>query len=200
MPSGSSEPGDANGSASTQCRSCARLRGGAMRLRTYLPTALVLLLLLGATAVATVAMLADANEKARLRFDDRVTAFSTLLEDAMRSYLQVLQAGAAAVNAMPSVTHGQWQKFVQDLSPEDNYPGIRGIGYVKRLRAERDQRICRGAAPRGTPGLSLSTGRRARRLHGDRLLGARRLAQPSGGRLRHVFRTPSAGSHGAGAR
>lgn len=106
-----------------------------MRLRTYLPTALVLLLLLGATAVATVAMLADANEKARLRFDDRVTAFSTLLEDAMRSYLQVLQAGAAAVNAMPSVTHGQWQKFVQDLSPEDNYPGIRGIGYVKRLRA-----------------------------------------------------------------
>jgi CHASE1-domain containing sensor protein/two-component sensor histidine kinase len=105
-----------------------------MRLRSYVPTALVLLLLLGATAVATVAMLADANEKARQRFDDRVTAFTTLVEDAMRSYQQVLQAGAAGINAMPDVTHRQWQKFVRDLSLDDFYPGIRGIGYVKRLQ------------------------------------------------------------------
>ncbi len=106
-----------------------------MGLRSYLPTALVLLLLLGATAVATVAMLADADEKARQQFDDRVMAFSTLLSDAMRSYQQVLRAGAAAVNAMPAVTRDQWHKFVRDLSPDDFYPGIRGIGYVKRLRA-----------------------------------------------------------------
>lgn len=106
-----------------------------MGLGSYLPTVLVLFLLLGATAVATVAMLADANEKARQQFDDRMIAFTTLLEDAMRSYQQALQAGAAAVNAMPSVTRGQWHKFVRDLSPDDFYPGIRGIGYVKRLEA-----------------------------------------------------------------
>ena len=106
-----------------------------MGLGSYLPTVLVLLLLLGATAVATVAMLADANEKARQQFDDRMVAFTTLLEDAMRSYQQVLRAGAAAVNAMPGVTREQWQKFVRDLSPDDFYPGIRGIGYVKRLQA-----------------------------------------------------------------
>jgi two-component sensor histidine kinase/CHASE1-domain containing sensor protein len=98
------------------------------------PTAIVLLLLLGATAVATIAMLADAEEKARQQFNDRVAGFSTLLEDAMRSYQQVLRAGAAAVNAMPAVTRGQWQKLVADLSPGDFYPGIRGIGYVKRLQ------------------------------------------------------------------
>lgn len=105
-----------------------------MRLRTYLPTAAVLLLLLSATAIATVAMLADAEQNARRQFDDRVTAFSALLEDAMRSYQQVLRAGAAAVNAMPSVTRGKWRAFVHDLSAGDFYPGIRGIGYVKRLQ------------------------------------------------------------------
>jgi CHASE1-domain containing sensor protein/two-component sensor histidine kinase len=99
-----------------------------------MPTAIVLLLLLGATAVATMATLAEAEEKARQQFDDRVTGFSTLVEDAMRSYQQVLRAAAAAVNAMPAVTRGQWQKLVRDLSPGDFYPGIRGIGYVKRLR------------------------------------------------------------------
>jgi CHASE1-domain containing sensor protein/two-component sensor histidine kinase len=104
-------------------------------LRTYLPTVLVLLLLLGATAVATAAMLSDAEEKARQQFDDRVTAFSTLLEDAMRSYQQVLRAGAAVVNAVPTVTRERWHKFVRDLSPDDFYPGIGGIGYVKRLQA-----------------------------------------------------------------
>jgi CHASE1-domain containing sensor protein/two-component sensor histidine kinase len=102
-------------------------------LRPYVPTAIVLLLLLGATAVATIAMLTDAEEKARQQFDDRVAGFSTLLEDAMRSYQQVLRAGVAAVNAMPAVTRGQWQKLVHDLSPGDFYPGIGGIGYVKRL-------------------------------------------------------------------
>ena len=105
-----------------------------MGLRSYLPTAVVLLLLLGATAVATMALLTDADQKARQEFDDRMTAFSTLLEDAMRSYQQVLRAGAAAVNAMPSLTRDQWHKFVRDLAPDDFYPGIRGIGYVKRLQ------------------------------------------------------------------
>ncbi|MEO8652043.1 MAG: CHASE domain-containing protein [Hyphomicrobiaceae bacterium] len=106
-----------------------------MRLRSYLPTAVVLLLLLGATGVATIAMLADADEKARQQFDDRVTAFGTLLQEAMRSYQQALRAGTAAVNAMPAVTRDQWRKFVRDLSPGDFFPGIRGIGYVKRLKS-----------------------------------------------------------------
>jgi CHASE1-domain containing sensor protein/two-component sensor histidine kinase len=106
----------------------------AMRLRSYLPTAVVLLLLLGATAVATIAMLADAEEKGRQRFDERATAFETLLQEAMRSYQHVLRAGVAAVNNLPSVTRGKWHTFVRDLSPGDFYPGIRGIGYVRLLQ------------------------------------------------------------------
>lgn len=122
-----------------------------MRLRTYLPTALVLLLLLGATAVATIAMLSDADEKARQQFDDRVAGFSTLLEDAMRSYQQVLRAGAAAVNAMPAVTRSQWQNFVRDLAPDDFYPGIRGIGYVKRLQSTEIDAFVAGQRGDGRP-------------------------------------------------
>lgn len=131
MPSGSEESGDAGGPR----RRNAKPMRGPMGLRSYLPTALVLLLLLGATAVATVALLSDAEQKARQEFDDRTTAFTTLLVDAMRSYQQVLRAGAAAVNAMPNVTREQWHRFIRDLGPDDFYPGIRGIGYVKRLQA-----------------------------------------------------------------
>lgn len=135
MPSGVGDSGAGNGQLRRNPKSGSGSAGGALGLGSYLPTVLVLLLLLGATAVATVAMLADANQKARQQFDDRMTAFTTLLEDAMRSYQQVLRAGAAAVNAMPGVTREQWHKFVRDLSPDDFYPGIRGIGYVKRLQA-----------------------------------------------------------------
>jgi CHASE1-domain containing sensor protein/two-component sensor histidine kinase len=134
LPSPSGDSDDGNDQRRRSPKAASGPAGGATRLRSYVPTAIVLLLLLGATAVATVAMLADAEEKARQQFDDRVTGFSTLLEDAMRSYQQVLRAAAAAVNAMPTVTRGQWQKLVRDLSPGDFYPGIGGIGYVKRLR------------------------------------------------------------------
>ena len=135
LPSGSDDSGAGKGQLRRNAKAARGITGGAKGLRSYLPTALVLLLLLGATAVATVAMLAEADEKARQQFNDRMIAFSTLLEDAMRSYQQVLRAGAAAVNAMPGVTRGQWHNFVRDLSPDDFYPGIRGIGYVKRLRS-----------------------------------------------------------------
>ena len=140
-----------------------------MRLRSYLPTAVVLLLLLGATAVATVAMLADADEKARQQFDDRVTAFGTLLQEAMRSYQQALRAGAAAVNAMPAVTRDQWRTFVRDLSPGDFFPGIRGIGYVKRLKSTEIEAFVAEQRRLGRPDYTLQPAGRPRRLHGHRL-------------------------------
>ncbi len=105
-------------------------------MRSYAPTLLILALLLSATATATVAMLAAAAERTRIQFDDRVTAFEVLLTDAMRSYQQALRAGVAVVNAIPNVTREQWHTFVRDLRVEDFYPGIRGIGYIKRLQRD----------------------------------------------------------------
>jgi two-component sensor histidine kinase/CHASE1-domain containing sensor protein len=122
-----------------------------MRLHSYLPTAVVLLLLLGATAVATMAMLKDAEEKALQQFEGRVVAFETLLQEAMRSYQQVLRAGVAAVNILPSMTRNKWHTLVRDLSPGDFYPGIRGIGYVKLLQPAEIEAFVAGQRRDGRP-------------------------------------------------
>lgn len=105
-----------------------------MRFRAYLPTFLILLLLLGATGLASALLFADASDKARRQFQEQASAFEGLLVDAMRSYQQALRSGVAVVNALPNVTREQWRFFVRDLAVDDFYPGIQGIGYVKRLR------------------------------------------------------------------
>ncbi|ODT30082.1 MAG: hypothetical protein ABS54_03585 [Hyphomicrobium sp. SCN 65-11] len=107
-----------------------------MRFRAYIPTLLIMLLLLGATAVASWLLFSDATDKARRQFEEQANAFENLMIDVMRSYQQVLRAGVAAVNAMPAITREQWRFFIRDLAIDDFYPGTQGIGYVKRLRYE----------------------------------------------------------------
>ena len=107
-----------------------------MRFRSYIPAMLIVLMLLGATAVATYLLHADADDKARRQFQEQAMAFEGLLVDAMRSYQQVLRAGVAAVHAMPQMTRERWRLFVRDLAVDEFYPGIQGLGYVRRLRYE----------------------------------------------------------------
>ncbi|MFN3746424.1 MAG: CHASE domain-containing protein [Hyphomicrobiaceae bacterium] len=107
-----------------------------MRFRAYVPTLLILLLLLAATAIASRLLFAEATDKARREFEEQATAFEGLMVDAMRSYQQVLRAGVAAVNANPAMAREQWRLFIRDLAVDDFYPGIQGIGYAKRLRLE----------------------------------------------------------------
>ena len=82
-----------------------------MRLRVYLPTLLILLLLLSATGLASWLLVADATDRARRQFEEQASAFEGLMVDAMRSYQQVLRAGVAAMNAMPAMTREQWREF-----------------------------------------------------------------------------------------
>jgi CHASE1-domain containing sensor protein/two-component sensor histidine kinase len=107
-----------------------------MRLRVYLPTLLIFLLLLGATGLASWLLAADATDRARRQFEDQATAFEGLMVDAMRSYQQVLRAGVAAMNANPFMTREQWRHHIRDLDVNEFYPGIQGIGFAKRLRYE----------------------------------------------------------------
>jgi len=107
-----------------------------MRLRVYLSTLLILLLLLGATGLASWLLVADATDKARRQFEEQASAFEGLLVDAMRSYQQVLRSGVAAMNANPAMTREQWRHYVRDLDVDEFFPGIQGIGYVKRLSYE----------------------------------------------------------------
>lgn len=107
-----------------------------MRFRAYIPTFLILFLLLGATGATSRMLFNDATNSARQEFEEHASAFEGLLIDAMRSYQQVLRSGVAAINAMPSMTREQWRLLIRDLAVDEIYPGIQGIGYVKRLRQE----------------------------------------------------------------
>jgi two-component sensor histidine kinase/CHASE1-domain containing sensor protein len=122
-----------------------------MRLRAYVPTLLILLLLLGATVIASRLLFTDATDKARREFEEQVTAFEGLMVDAMRSYQQVLRAGVAAVNAMPAMTREPWRLFIRDLAVDDFYPGIQGIGYAKRLRFEEIEAFVEKQRQEGRP-------------------------------------------------
>lgn len=105
------------------------------RFAPYFALLASLLLTVGAWRMATLNVERAANE----RFENRAAGIRTAIIDRMAAYQQLLRAGAALFAGSDHVSSDEWQRFYSKLRVNENYPGLLGFGYAKRLaHSERD--------------------------------------------------------------
>jgi signal transduction histidine kinase len=95
---------------------------------------LVLSMLLTGLVTAVVASMSSASDDDR--FNHAVDGANDRINTRLAAYITLLRAGAAHISASESVTPAEFETFVRRFRIPDNYPGIQGVGYTARVRAE----------------------------------------------------------------
>lgn len=96
----------------------------------YLEAAVTLLLALGATGVSTWVMSHAVRNAAREEVVSETESLRDTIVDVVKTYEQVLRAGAGLVNAGGPPSRQQWRTFVNSLHLDKTFPGIQGLGYA----------------------------------------------------------------------
>ncbi len=96
----------------------------------------ILAVSLGITAWAFDSSRQHLTDQAQGRFEVRVRQVKSAIEDRLLFYEQVLRGGQGLFAASDRVTREEWRRFVGSLHVQKNYPGIQGIGYIERVRAD----------------------------------------------------------------
>ncbi len=75
----------------------------------------------------------NAERNAHDRFYFRINAVKIAIADRLRDYEAVLRGAQGLFNASDEVTREEWRAYVQSLKLDQVYPGIQGIGFVRRV-------------------------------------------------------------------
>src|SRR5262245_18573715 len=78
----------------------------------------------------------DAEGKARVRFEFRASLIANSIRNRLDDYEQALRGGVGLFAASTSVTRSEWRAYTEHLRLERIYPGIQGIGFVRRVAAK----------------------------------------------------------------
>ncbi|WP_304013716.1 CHASE domain-containing protein [Methyloversatilis discipulorum] len=99
----------------------------------------VLLATLGAT-LAVYLVWNEMDRRHRERVDERLAFvardITQQVEQRMRAYRQVLRGARALFDASDEVTHEDWKTYVGQLSLQEDFPGIQGVGFSAYVKAE----------------------------------------------------------------
>jgi signal transduction histidine kinase len=93
----------------------------------------VLLLALLATAVSTYAFHRGVAQRDRSRLSNNVDTVFDRIDMRLRSYVLLLRSTRALFAADPDVTHEEFREFEQGLEIQERFPGIRSIGFLRRI-------------------------------------------------------------------
>ena len=119
--------------------------------RAWLPkTVLAVGLIL--TVVITLLFAHSLDSKLRQRFDTDVEAARDNIQARMESYPTLLRGGAALYAVSHDVTRSDWQSYVERLRIRDLYPGLLGLGFSLRMRADETNRVSIRMEQEGIPG------------------------------------------------
>lgn len=97
---------------------------------------LTLLGLLALTVLIWHLLALDSERSARRQFDQIAQDIRTNIQHRMQTYEQVLRSAAGLYAASKSVEADEWHNFYRMLELENNYPGIRGLGFARKLSAQ----------------------------------------------------------------
>jgi PAS domain S-box-containing protein len=75
----------------------------------------------------------NAESVANERFQSRVIQIKTAVQDRLQAYEQVLRGGVGLFSASAKVSRKEWHDYVSSLHINENYPGIQGMGFSRRI-------------------------------------------------------------------
>jgi signal transduction histidine kinase len=87
------------------------------------------------TAMAAGFVAATGRDRDRSRFENAVQGAGDRIEARLGSYVALLHGATALFAASDTVTAEDFRRYVQRLDLAARYPGVRAIGYSRRLRA-----------------------------------------------------------------
>jgi PAS domain S-box-containing protein len=103
--------------------------------RLWVPYFILLVALL-LTLLATYYVAVTAEARDRLRFQNAVQDSSDVIKNRLDTYIALLRAGNALFVVDENVTRDEFREYVGRLDLRANYPGVQGMGYSERVRAE----------------------------------------------------------------
>jgi CHASE1-domain containing sensor protein len=104
--------------------------------------AFVLLASLSVTGVTWFIVHDKTMRLAQERFDFRVDTVNTALQSRLMSYQSMLRGAAALFAASGEVTRREWKSYVEAIRIKQEYPGIQGVGFSRRIPpAEREAHL-----------------------------------------------------------
>jgi PAS domain S-box-containing protein len=118
--------------------------------RAWLPNA-VLAGGLALTLLITLVYASNLKSTVRHRFEADVEAARHNIQTRMEAYLTLLRGGAALFAASGDVTRSDWQSYVERLRIRELYPGMLGLGFSLRMRAEETNRVTLFMQEEGRP-------------------------------------------------
>lgn len=102
------------------------------------------------------------TEKSQASFEYQVNHANLAIQARVRSYVDVLHGVRALFHASENVTRAQFNAYVRQLQPEQNYPGIKSLNFAPRVLAQELQafenavRNDRSLDPAGYPDFAVS--------------------------------------------
>ena len=111
------------------------------RLLPYIVMAVALAL----TCFAFVTVREQAIARDRARFDQAVNSHVVDVQDRMKACTNILRGVAARITSgrMP-ISRSAFHNYVEGLDLENQYPGIQGVGYAKRIRTGEEAHLSDG--------------------------------------------------------
>ena len=106
-----------------------------LRRRELIPHAILLAGLIVTAAAARYAHVTGALED-RLRFENDGNTVLAAIANRLDSYVALLLGGAGLFAASNDVNRDEFRSYVQRLDVQSRYPGIQGIGFSRRIRAD----------------------------------------------------------------
>ena len=91
----------------------------------------------------------EAND--RIRFERSAQEISGTIDGRLDTYVALLRAGTGLFAASKSVEQNEFQKFVAHLDLPRHYPGVQGIGFSLRVRANERARLVETMRATGHP-------------------------------------------------
>jgi PAS domain S-box-containing protein len=108
---------------------------------------LVLALSLVPTAVVYYRVRANVETHAKVRFERAAASKQAAIEQKVPGCVEELLGFRGLFAANPSVSLDQWQKYTASVQIPRLYPGIRVLGYLERVDADRKQTFVKRVAP-----------------------------------------------------
>lgn len=96
------------------------------------------------------------HEQDQLNFERTVQEIQDQIRLRIETSTALLRAGTGLFAASDAVNHGEFERFVQQIELTKNYPGVLGIGFVRRFTGAEEANIfAEMQRPRG-PGFRIS--------------------------------------------
>ena len=94
---------------------------------------LVFFVVLGVTVLLWQVSIHLVDERTQARFRTQSLQLKTAIEERLLNYEQVLAGSAGLFSVAGDVSRDDWRVYVDKVDIDRYYPGIQGIGYVKRI-------------------------------------------------------------------